>query len=323
MLDSLPWFIVQKIFSLLSYDDLCNTRKVCRTNKTLNEYFETFNIEYQSACPICIMQRPFETIGLDKNEYIEEKLRKLNNLHDGNFFVQLKTLTTGNENWSAQKDEDGWFLSRKYKYLIKRIHINSNKCPEYCDDLIRCIDNPRCPSIKYKNITRDLAQTFHPDSIEIYKKQELKQHLLVHFKSNYSLPKIKSIEDLNILLSDEYINSSTRDIKSYPFNEYENNIRISYQPYFGSLDISEFESDFKRLVLCRYLKNQQKYLKGEYNFKIRFFKFDQVLEIHSIALKTLRDLRFSNPPNEIIYNQMKYYEILNLLLPAACHNLFS
>ena len=177
--------------------------------------------------------------------------------------------------------------------------------------------------IKNKKIVQDLVDIFYPTSVKIYREHEFKQHLLAHFQSDFSLPYIRTIQDFENMVSDEYINSSTQSIKKYFFNEYEDNIRVIYQPYFKSIDISEFESDLNRLVLCRYLKRQEKYLKSDYDFQNDFFKFNQVLEIHRLALEILCDLRFSKAPNPIIYNQMKYYEILNLLLPAACHNLFS
>ena len=322
MFENMPWFIVQKILSFLNYDDLCNMKQACQRNETLNEYFEKSNFKYQFACPICIIERPFKKIGFNHSECSAEKLRKWINVTDGNFFVQLKNLSNGNGNWTSQKDEHGWYLTRKYKYLFKEIHINQDYCSNFCYDLIKCINNPRCTTKKDKKIVRDLAEIFCPDGIKIYKAHELKQHLLGHFKTDFSLPCIRTVHDLEKKVCNEYINSSTRTIKKCFFNEYEDDIRIFYQPYFEAFDISEFESDLNRLVLCRYLNNQQKYLR-DYDFKNGFFKFQQVLEIHSIALRILRDLRFSNSPSEIICNQMKYFEILDLLLPAACHNLFS
>ena len=122
----MPWFIVQKILSLLNYDDLCNVKKVCRTNEILNEYFEMSNIRNQFACPICIMQKPFEKIGFNNTQCCAEKLREYIDVYDGDFFVQLKNLTIGNGNWSALKDNDGWYLSRKYNYLVEDIHVNPN-----------------------------------------------------------------------------------------------------------------------------------------------------------------------------------------------------
>ena len=323
MIDKLPLIVFQKILTFLNYDDICKLKNISKTNKKLSENFSLSRVKFQFACPICILKKPFKSIGFEGDETRGDKLQKWVNIMNGNFFVQLKYLTTGNGNWNFEKDDDGFLISRRYKYFGQRIHINDTICPNSCDDLIKCLNNSSCQEIKNKKVVQDLAHIFQPNKIQIYKESDLYNHLIEHFKTDSSLPHIKTTKDLKSCLKNEFINSSTVNLKLFRINELQTETNILYEPYFGSIDFSEFESDLNRLVLIRYLNTREKFLEYDFDFNASYFKFEQIQDIHKIAFNVLRNLRFSKQPSEVVFQQIKYYQILNILIPNARHRLFS
>ena len=315
MIDKLPLIVFQNLLSFLSFDDICSLKRI--RNKLMIKKFDSSDIKYPYACPICILNQPFKKIGFEDDEKRGDKLKKWVDTMNGNFLVQLKYLSSGNGNWRLEKDDVGLLVNRKYRYFGQEIHMNHTICPNYCDDIIKCMNNPCCPEMKNKPFVQDLSLIFHPSQIKIYNEQDFYKHILEHLKFDLSLPLIKTTQDIKSAIKSEFITSSTVALENFRINELETETNIIYEPHFETTNISKFESDLSRLVLSRYFNTREKYLEYHFDFNNQNFKFNQVLDVHQIAAKVIYDLRFSSPPGQMIIQQIKYYVILNILLPNA------
>ena len=271
MLAKLPILVLEQICNAISYIDFWNLKKSSRGNSFLTAKLDEIYIDDPLICPFCVLEKPFNAIQKQDEDFIER---------ENNFMNNLLNKPTGNKNWRTfQTEEEKWIIEWAYTSLsVHEITVNSALCPNFCQNLFRCLQSQFCPP---NSIVYEIQEMFRPEKIQVFRngslfQQHLSKHLTFNKFSNFSF-------DYCIQL-------------------------ISNQV----CDMTEFREIIQLLVARKYIHVEKFKSRAEFspNRKIHA----EVKELYMIAVEILKELEFSFHPTKENFQQRKFFEVLSLLL---------